>query len=206
MVAARGRDEQDDAAMSMTSELADAERRLAAMINHRADSEERNARADHVARVRADDARCQSLRGEYQQDFAAHGLEVPMARSDEWSGQFEKRLLRGLQRRLSPSSDLADLRLLDEVPSNAMSNFRSMIRDEAGREAHRPSHDNLPLTVDDPRAKFETTDPNTGHRQIEWRAQQSFIKQMNAPAQRVLRFVGKGGEILFGPPMDKVRR
>ena len=191
--------------MSVTSELADAERRLARMINHRADSEAAEARADQAARVRADDARCASLRGEYQQDFAAHGIEVPMARSDEWSGQFEKRLLRGLQRRLSPSSELADLRLLDEVPSNALPNFREMIRSEASREAFRPSRDNLPLTVDDPRAKVERIDANTGHRQIEWQAQESFIKQMNAPAQRVLRFIGKGGDVIFGPPFPNMR-
>ena len=128
-----------------------------------------------------------------------------MARSDEWSGQFERRLLRGLQRRLSPSSDLAAPRLLDEIPSNAFGNFREMIRGEAANEARRPSHDNLPLTVDDPRAKVERVDANTGHRTIEWQAQQSFVKQMNAPAQRVMRFIGKGGDVIFGPPFPNVR-
>ena len=190
--------------MGITSELADAERRLARMINHRADSEAAEARADHAARVRADDARCATLRGEYQQDFAAHGLEVPMARSDEWSGQLERRLLKNLQRRLSPSSDLAAPNLLDGVPGNAMGNFRDMIHGEAGREAYKPSHDNLPLTVDDARAKFETVDPNSGARKIEWRAQESFIKQMSQPPFTVVRIVDpRTQNVLFGRPFDK---
>ena len=87
-------------------ELQAAERRLAQMINRRADSDEAETRADQRERVRADDARCASLQAEYQSDYAAFGLEPLLMRSDEWSGQFERRLLKGLQRRLSraPSS------------------------------------------------------------------------------------------------------
>ena len=127
-----------------------------------------------------------------------------MARSDEWSGQFERRLLKNLQRRLSPSSELADPGLLDGVPRNAMGNFRDMIRSEAGREAYKPSHDNLPLTVDDARARFETTNPDTGARQIEWRAQESFIKQMSQPPFTVVRIVDpRTQNVLYGRPFDK---
>ena len=186
-------------------ELQAAERRLAQMINRRADSDEAETRADQRERVRADDARCASLQAEYQSDYAAFGLEPPLMRSDEWSGQFERRLLKGLQRRLSPSSKLAAPDLLDEVPSSALGNFRSMIRSEASREAFRPSRDNLPLTVDDPRARVERVDADTGHRQIEWQAQQSFIKQMNHPAQRVMRFCDpRTQNVLWGKPFDRL--
>ena len=54
--------------MSLTAELAEAERRLAAMICRRADDEDAQARADHAERVRADDIRCRGLMAEYQSD------------------------------------------------------------------------------------------------------------------------------------------
>jgi hypothetical protein len=190
--------------MSVTSELAEAERRLARMIGARADAEEREARADKAERVRRDDLKCRDLAAEYQSDFAAFGVTPPMARSDEWSGQFEKRLLRGLQRRLSPDSKLADPSILD-VPAPALANFATMIRAEASREAFRPSEANLPESVDDPRAKVERVDSNTGERRIEYQARRSFIKDLSMEPLRVLRFVGKGGEILFGPPVAKMR-
>ena len=104
-----------------------------------------------------------SLRGEYQQDFAAHGLEV--------ANGAQRRMERSITRNdcsevfsvAQPEFHLADPRLLDEIPSNALA-ISEMIRGEAANEARRPSHDNLPLTVDDPRAKVERVDANTGHR------------------------------------------
>jgi hypothetical protein len=190
--------------MALTRELADAERRLAAMINSRADSEETERLAAKRDRIRADDARCQSLQAEFQEDFRQFGAEPPMPRADEWSGQYEKRLLRGLQRRLSPSSDLADPSLLD-VPAPALGNFAQMIRSEAASEAKRPSFDNLPETLDDPRAKLETINPDTGERRIEWRAKRSFIADMSMAPKTVVRIVDpRTQNVLFGAPFDKM--
>jgi hypothetical protein len=199
--------------MSMVEELRNAEARLARMINRRADAEDAEARADDAQRradkrerIRQDDLRCRDLAAEYQSDFAAHGVEPPMPRADEWANQYERRLLSGLQRRLSPRSDLADPQFLGENLSPAVfASFAQMIRDEAGREAKTPSRENLPQTVADSRARFETTGPETGQRQIEWRARESFIKDMSRGGRRVLRFIGKGGDVIFGPAFDKAR-
>jgi hypothetical protein len=192
-------------AMSYTAELEQAERRLARMINHRADSEEREVRADKAARVRADDAKCQSLMAEFQEDFRQFGTEPPLVRSDEWSDQYQVRLLKNLQRKLSPSSDLADSRLLDNIPRGpALENFTQMIRSEARSEAKRPSFDNLPETLDDPRSRLETVDPNSGARKIEWRAKRSFIADMNMAPKTVVRIVDpRTQNVLFGRPFDK---
>ena len=194
----------DDAAMAYTQELEQAERRLARMINSRADSDEASARADKAERVRRDDAKCQSLMAEFQEDFRQFGTEPPLVRSDEWSDAYQVRLLKNLQRRLSPSSDLASPRLLDNIPPGpALQNFTQMIRSEARNEAPRPSFDNLPENLDDPRSRLETTDPDTGHRRIEWRAKRSFIADMSQTPQRVLRFLGKNGDVIFGPGFDR---
>ena len=185
--------------MSITSDLAYAEKRLAALINSRADSEERQARADRAERVRADDARCANLAASYQEDYAAHGVSPPLPNADEWSSGYEKRLLRGLQRRLSPDSKLADSSILD-VPPAALTNFAQMIRAESAREAFRPSEANLPETVNDQRAKIERTDAATGERRIEYRAKRSFIHDFSMQPLKVHRIINpRTREILFGP-------
>ena len=112
--------------MSRTSALEAGERRLAAMIHRRADAEEAQARADQRERVRRDDQKCVALAAEYQPDFAAFGASPPLARADEWSSDYERRLLRGLQRRLPPRSELADPTMLDGLPSKALENFARM--------------------------------------------------------------------------------
>jgi hypothetical protein len=153
--------------MSMTDELAKAERRLAEMVNARADSEERERSRDKAERVRLDDLRCKDLAAEYQQDYAAHNATPPLIRSDEWSSDYERRLLRGLQRRLSPRSDLADPTLFNEIHGKAFENFAGMVRQEAAKEAHTPSPENLPESVSDPRAARERVD-DMGRRTVEF--------------------------------------
>src|SRR5271165_2900079 len=147
----------------------------------RADAEQR--RSDD-AEVRADDDRCRDLAAAYQEDFARHGAEPPLFRSDEWSDAYERRLLRSLQRRLDPASDLANTKLLDGVRGPAFRNFAEIIRQAAADEAAKPSYSNLPESVYDPRAKLERQDSATGARTIEWRARTSFIADMKPLSKR----------------------
>ena len=189
--------------MSVASELQRAEARLAALIHNRADSEEREARADKAERVRRDDLRCRDLAAEYQSDYAAHGVSPPLPGGNEWSDDYERRLVRGLQRRLSPRSSYADDSMLDGLKGRAFDNIAQSIRDEAAREAASPCPENLPESVSDPRAMIDRTDALGQHR-IEFQAKRSFIADMSPEPMRVLRFVGKGGEILFGPPVARM--
>ena len=190
--------------MSVTSELAEAERRLARMVSVRADAEERQARADKAERVRADDLRCRDLAAEYQGDYQGFGVSPPLPGGNEWSDDYERRLVKGLQRRLSPRNSYADDSMLDGLRGKAFDNIARTIRDEAAQEAASPCPENLPESVSDPRAMVDRTDA-MGQRRIEFRARTSFIKEMNAPAQRVVRLIGKGGDVIFGPPFPNVR-
>jgi hypothetical protein len=186
--------------MSLTAALADAERRLAAMINRKADADEAEARADALARSRADDAKCQSLAADYQGDYAAHGVEPPMPRADESARAYEKRLLNGLQRRLAPRNEFADSTMLEGASPALFDKIGELIRGEAAKEAERPSFENLADSVDDPRAMRETVDAATGQRKIEWLAKTSFIKDMNRSGMRVHRIVDPTTQrVLFGP-------
>jgi hypothetical protein len=190
--------------MAVTDELARAERRLAEMVNARADSEARERSRDKAERVRLDDLRCKDLAAEYQQDYAAHNATPPLIRSDEWSSDYHRRLLRGLQRRLSPRSDLADPTLFNEISGKTFENFAGMVRQEAAKEAHTPA-ENLPESVSDPRAMRERTD-DMGRRTIEFHAKRSFIADMSQEPQKVLRIMNqRTGDILYGPPMPRMR-
>jgi hypothetical protein len=194
--------------MTMTAELQAAERRLAQMISRRADSEEAEARDDAAAkreRVRADDLKCRDLAASYQPDFAAFGAEPPLIRGDEWASDYERRLLRGLQRRLSPKSDLADPQILaDDCTPGVFREISRMVRAEAAREAASPSLENLPASVNDPRAKFERTD-DMGQRVVEFRAKESFIRDLGLPGRRVLRIIDpRTRSVLMGPPAGAV--
>ncbi len=192
--------------MGYNASLADAEKRLARMVHRRADDEEAERRSEARERVRQDDARCQSLAAEFQQDFAAFGFEPPMARADEWADDYHRRLLRGLQRRLPPRTELADPTMLDGVPDGpALANFASMVRAAAADEAFRPSPANMADSLDDPRSKRETIDPDTNQRRIEYYAKRSFIEDLSRKGRRVLRIIDPvRGTVLSGPPFSRV--
>jgi hypothetical protein len=185
--------------MSMTAELEAAERKLAAMVNRRYAEEESERRADKAERVRADDLRCRDLAAEYQPDYQAFGVTPPMPRADEWASDFERRLVRGLQRRLSPRSDYADSTMLDGLSPKTFDNIAKMVRDEAAREAAQPSLENLPASVYDPRARIERTDSDTGERKIEFRARESFIRELSSPGRKVAMFLTDRGPVVMTP-------
>ncbi len=169
--------------MSMTASLEAAERRLARMINRRADEEEADRRADQRERVRLDDQRCVSLAAEYQPDFERFNASPPMARSDEWASDYERRLLRGLQRRLSPRNDLSDPTLFDRIGGATLATFAGMVRDAAAKEAARPSFECLPK--DGSMVERHRVDA-TGVRTTEFFGRESFIKDLAPPVRRVV--------------------
>jgi hypothetical protein len=55
-----------------------------------------------------------------------------------------------------------------------------------------------------PRAKIERVDSATGERRIEYQAKRSFIHDLSMQPQRVLRMIGKNGDVIFGPPFDRM--
>ena len=107
----------------------------------------------------------------------------PMARADEWSSQYHRRLLRGLQRRLSSRNEFADPEILDGLGGGALDTYAKLIRAEAAREAARPSFDCLPKEGFVEHHRVDAT----GARTTEWHGRESFIKALNRPGQRVAR-------------------
>ena len=127
--------------------------------------------------------RCRELTAEYQPDYQAIDATPPLARADEWSGDCHRRLLLGLQRRLSPRNELADLKLFDEIKGKTFDHFAREVRKAAADEAQTPSVDNLPK--DGSLVQRRRVD-DAGRSTIEWFGRESFIKSLGAPARRAV--------------------
>ena len=190
--------------MSMTSELQRAEKRLAAMIDRRADAEEAQARADAAARMmaereqaRADSERRREIQVRYADAFASHGSLVPAPVDDERPGQYRKRLFDALQRKLPGGHDLATVRSDDLVTTATRENFEQMLLQAAIAEGAKPSRDNLPR--DGSMISRVRVDDDTGERRTEWYGRESFIKQLGRPGRKVSMFCTNRGPVICNP-------
>jgi len=186
--------------MARNNSLAYAEERLAALVHRRADEEDAERRADQREKVRRDDLKCQALMAEFQPDYQAFNATPPPARADEWASDFEKRLLRGLQRRLAPSHELNDPHLLDQATGRVLENMGGMARAAAAAEA-----ENLPA----PGEFLERVrvDEMTGQKRIEFYGRESFIRDMNRSGRRVARLMDPTlGKVLIGAPYPTMPR
>jgi hypothetical protein len=195
--------------MAYTEELARAERRLAAMIDKRVADEEAQRRADAAERRAADAAQAREdaeRRRQYQVKYAdayqSFGVDPPAPVDDEAPGAFRSRLFDGLARKLPSGHDLAGIRA-DDLPSGpARVNFEQMLLQAAVAEGAAPSPENLPR--DGSMVTRVRVDPDTGLKKTEFFGTRSFIHDLSMTPLKVLRFVGKGGKILWGQPFDEM--
>jgi flagellum-specific peptidoglycan hydrolase FlgJ len=183
--------------------------RLARMIDSRADREERQARADAAqeAQERRDRARkaadrCAQHQLRYDSIFQKFGQRAPQPIADSAPPDYRRRLYAIAQTLLPSDHELAGVDP-HELGPDAIIPFEAQLFEALSNEAENPSSDNLPETIADSRAKREVIDPETGLKTIEYRAKNSFIREMSRPARRVLRFIGKDNAVLFGPAWSK---
>lgn len=191
--------------MSMTSELQRAEKRLAAMIDRRADAEEAQARAAAAAaaqerrdRIRRDMERCQAHQHRYDNVFTKFGKRAPMALADNAPPDYRRKLYALAQTMLPSGHSLADLDPM-ELDGSAIVPFEKLLFEALEAEAEAPTGDNMPETLDDPRAKLERMDSDTGERRIEWRAKRSFIHDLSRPGRKVSMFLTNRGPVIMTP-------
>lgn len=198
--------------MSMTAELEAAERRLAEMVHRKADREEAQARADAATeaqnrrdRIGRNADRCSAHQARYDGMFTKFGRRAPMAIADDAPADYRRKLYAIAQTLLPSNHMLADLDPM-ELDGQAIVPFEKLLFEALESESENPSFENLPETVADSRAKFETVDPETGHRRIEWRAKTSFIKELSMEPRRVLRMCDpRTQNVLFGAPFPSAR-
>jgi hypothetical protein len=188
--------------MALTSELEAAERRLARMVNRRADLEEEQARADAVARerelvaqVRDAAERRRQYQARYADAFAAFGSQPPAPIEDERPGQYRQRLYEHLRRKLPDGHELATVRA-DEIPAGRpAAEFERMLLEAAKAEGEQPSPNNLPR--DGSMISRARVDPDSGLKKTEYFGRESFIKSMGREAKRVACFATSRGNVYF---------
>jgi hypothetical protein len=120
--------------MAYIEELQQAERRLSAMINARAEREELQLREDRAECMRAereqareDAERRREIQARYADSFSAFGTLVPPPLDNERPGRYRQRLFDSLQHKLPPNHDLAMVRSDELSSAPARRNFEQML-------------------------------------------------------------------------------
>jgi hypothetical protein len=144
------------------------------------DSEAEDWRRD---RMRRDAARCGEHQVRYDTAFEPHGKKAPSPLADDHPPDYRRRLFAIGQSMLPSDHELAQFDPND-LDRTVIIPFEKQLFDALRKEAENPSGDNLPETVDDPRARREVYDDDTGRKVIVYKAKQSFIKQLSRPGLR----------------------
>jgi hypothetical protein len=198
--------------MALTSELAAAEKKLAAMIDRRVADEEAQHRADAAERMMAERERAREdaesrreIQARYADAFSAFGSQAPAPVDDERPGQYRKRLFDSLQRKLPLTHDLAMIRSDELVSGPARRNFEAMLLEAAKSEGEAPSPENLPR--DGSMVTRVRVDPDSGQRRTEFFGRRSFIHDLSMAPKTVVRIVDpRTQNVLFGAPFDRAPR
>jgi hypothetical protein len=145
-------------------------------------------------RLRRDAALCAKHQRKYDDLFQRFNKRAPEPRADDDPPDYRRQLFRIGQTMLPSGHELTgfDPR---ELNGSAIIPFEKQLFDALAKEAEEPSGDNLPQTVDDPRAKRERTD-DMGAKFIEYRAR-SFITDMGRRGMRVAAVYGKNGDVIY---------
>jgi hypothetical protein len=198
----------------ISSELAAAERRLAEMVNRRADAEERDLEADARSQAMIDAERRVELQARFDPVFQPYGERAPMPAADDSPVSYHRHLLRQVQQRLSPADDrklsgttttVGDIARLPvgDLTRTTREAFGPMFEEAAAVQAKKPHVSTLP-----PEGQFVTrhvVDDMTGQHAIEYHGRRSFIADMNRPGRRVERLMNPNtGQVLIGPPFPRV--
>ena len=134
--------------------------------------------------------------------FEKHGRRAPQPVADAEPPDYRRELFAIAQSMLPSGHWLA--KVDPSETGTAIAPMEKLLFDACEAEAEAPTGDNLPDSVDHPRAKLERVDSATGEKSITWRARASFIKDLGTPAHRVLRLLNpRNGKILMGPPMPR---
>jgi hypothetical protein len=133
----------------------------------------------------ADSEKKRVFQSRYDEAFAAFGTRAPAPVEGERAGVYRKRLYEHLRRKLPSDHEWASVRA-DDIPPSAASQIERLVISAAMAEGLRPSEANLPR--DGSLLRRDTVDDMSGQRTINWAGQESFIKGLSRPGQRVVRF------------------
>jgi hypothetical protein len=161
------------------------------------DSEAENWRRDQM---RKHAARCDEHQQNYDREFEAFGKKAPPPLADDFPPDYRRRLFTIGQSLLPSDHELAQFDPHD-LDKSVIAPFEQKLFEALREQAANPTGDNLPETVDDPRARREVYDDDTGRKVIVYKAKQSFIKQLSRPGLRAFFYTPDtvlGGNLNWG--------
>jgi hypothetical protein len=166
------------------------------------DAEAENWRRD-MMRKHAD--RCLAHQSRYDEAFEPFGKRAPQPEADAFPPDYRRKLFAIGQSMLPSDHELTQIGDPRDLDGGAIVRFEKQLFDALRKEAETPTGDNRADSVNDPKARREIVDPDTGRRTIQYFAKNSFIKDFVRPALRVLRLMDPvKGIVLHGPPFDRV--
>jgi hypothetical protein len=157
---------------------------------YRADAADREAEQAEREQARRDRLRrwadrCDQHQRRYDAVFEGFGRRAPEPAADAHPPSYRRDLFRIGQSMLPSGHDWAKGDP-DDIGPSAIAAMEEQLLQALREQAERPTGDNVPQTVDDPRAKREVFDDSLGRKVTVYKARRSFIHDFTRPAVRAI--------------------
>jgi hypothetical protein len=154
--------------------------------------------------MRRHSARCDEHQARYDEAFEPHGKRAPPPLADDYPPDYRRQLFAIGQSMLPSGHDLTGFSP-DDLDGTVIVPYEKMLFEALRKEAERPTGDNLPRDVYDPKARREVFD-DSQRKLVVYLARKSFIKDWPEarPGRRVAAILDKGS--MVWPRMQSVVR
>jgi hypothetical protein len=149
--------------------------------------------------LRRDGELCLKHQSNYDRAFAPFGRKAPEPEADARGPSYRRRLFTVAQSMLPSDHPLTEFKA-DDLDHAVIVPMEQKLFEALAKEAEQPSGDNLPENPDDPRARREIRDDDSGRLTIVYKARNSFIRNMGRPGMKVVRFTDGKGKVIWGAP------
>jgi hypothetical protein len=192
------------AAQAVLDRVNETNRRIDRILDARADALNSQAEEERRDLMRKHADRCTEHRLRYDAVFQPFGRRAPEPAADDAPPDYRRRLIGHGLSMLPSNHEMVGIDP-EELGPSAVVPIEQKLFEALQQEAENPSYENLPDTVNDPRAKRETYADDSGRKVITFHAKTSFVKDFAARPQRVLRICDPNkGIVLWGRPFDRV--
>jgi hypothetical protein len=163
----------------------------------RADAAEQEDReAARRAQLRRWADRCREHQKRYDSVFGLLGKQAPKPAADAFPPDYRRDLFGIGQSMLPPEHDLANGLDPRDLDNSTIIPFEQQLLDALSGEAEVPSEGNLP---EDGSMVARHRADAMGVKSMSYYGRQSFIKDFSRAPLKVLRFIGPGRQVIYGP-------
>jgi hypothetical protein len=194
-----------EAAQSTIEKINRTNERIDRLFNARADAANSEFERERRDTMRRHADRCGEHQARYDSAFEPFGKRAPQAAADAFPPDYRRDLFRQGLSMLPSDHDLVGIDPHEDLGSGAIVPMEAKLFEALREQAENPTGDNRADSVNDPKARRVTVDPDTGQRVITYKARRSFIRDFAAPVRHVLRLMDPNkGVVLYGPPFPRM--